>query len=144
MMGRGRETVHMHVRQVLRDGRRLSAPLCLTLAAASAVVLAGCGHSSPSAAVVKNCGASRTAANVPIDVLIERGQVACSAALAVEKGYAKAIVEGKAPGAGGGGPVPVNGWTCQGYPTPEVLKTGKTSRCVKHGAEILAVLKTSS
>ncbi len=52
--------------------------------------------------------------------------------------------QGKAPGNGGGGPVTVNGWTCQGFPTPELLKTGKTSKCVKAGIEILAVLKTPS
>ena len=51
---------------------------------------------------------------------------------------------GRAPGNGGGGPVTVNGWKCQGFPTPELLKTGDASKCVKDGAEILEILKTPS
>ena len=37
-------------------------------------------------------------------------------------------------------PGPVSGWTCQGFPTPEVLKTGQTSVCRDGGGEVLAVL----
>jgi hypothetical protein len=50
-------------------------------------------------------------------------------------------VAGKAPGNGGGGPVHVSGWTCSGFPTPELLKTGNASKCVKGGTEIIATLK---
>ncbi len=34
----------------------------------------------------------------------------------------------------------VNGWTCQGYDTPEVLRTGNASQCRSGGNAILAVL----
>src|SRR5258708_18271722 len=107
-----------------------------------AAALAGAGGAPPPAqARPTDRGTSHTAAKVPIEVSVERGEISCTTALAVESDYAKAIVEGKAPGNGGGGPVTVNGWTCQGFPTPEVLKTGKTSKCVKGGVEILATLK---
>jgi hypothetical protein len=43
-------------------------------------------------------------------------------------------------GNGGGAPVAVNGWTCQGYNTPEVLSTGNASQCHSGSAAILAVL----
>jgi hypothetical protein len=123
-------------------GRLVAGPACLALlVVASSLAVAGCGQSAAKARAT-DCGTSHTAANVPIEVAVEQGQVSCSTALTVESDYAKAIVEGKAPGNGGGGPVVVNGWTCQGFPTPELLKTGKTSKCVKGAIEILAVLKT--
>jgi len=129
-----------------RASPRLAASLCLAcvvLFVGSA--LAGCGSGSGSAASkVQTCGTSRTAANVPIEVEVYRGTVRCSVALNVEKNYAKAIVQGRVPGNGGGAPVAISGWTCQGYPTPKVLKTGDASKCAKKGTEILAVLKTSS
>jgi len=107
------------------------------------MVLAGCGNAGPKAAATPhNCGASRTAANVPVEVEIRTGTVACSVAMTIEKSYAQAIVDGKAPGNGGGGPVSVQGWTCQGFPTPELLKTGDASKCAKGGEEILEILKT--
>jgi len=139
----------MHVMQARRRSHRLSGSLfllCLLFAAmAGTFALAGCGNQAAksNAASVKDCGTSHTAANVPIDILVERGHVSCATALAIEGSYAKAIAEGKAPGNGGGGPVQVGGWTCQGFPTPELLKTGKTSKCAKDGTEILAILKTS-
>jgi hypothetical protein len=34
----------------------------------------------------------------------------------------------------------VRGWTCQGFTTPVVLKTGQASKCVQGSKEILAVL----
>jgi hypothetical protein len=58
----------------------------------------------------------------------------------VERAYARLIAAGKAPGNGGGGPVHILGWTCQGFPTPVVLKTGRASKCVQGGEEILAIL----
>jgi hypothetical protein len=120
---------------------RLSAAVCLAaMIMTGTLALAACSTQS-AAARATDCGTSHTAAKVPIEVAVERGQISCTAALAVESDYAKAIVAGKAPGNGGGGPVTVNGWTCQGFPTPEVLKTGKTSKCVKGGIEILATLK---
>jgi hypothetical protein len=112
------------------------------IALASALAVAGCGSPAKStAASIQDCGTSRTAANVPVEIEVDRGQVACSAALQVEAGYAKAIVDGQAPGNGGGGPVTVDGWTCQGLATPQLLKTGETSKCAKDGHEIVAILK---
>jgi hypothetical protein len=86
------------------------------------------------------CGTTRTAANVPVHIQIARGQVSCATALKVERDYAKAIMSGDVPGTGGGAPVRVRGWTCQGFATPVVLKTGKASKCVQGSKEILAVL----
>jgi hypothetical protein len=124
------------------------------LAAATTVLLAaGCSSpaspaaakdrtagSSPAAANVTPCGTTRTAANVPVHIQVERGTITCTTAMSVERDYAQAIMSGRAPGNGGGGPVKVNGWTCQGFNTPEVLKTGQASKCVQGGNEILAIL----
>jgi hypothetical protein len=124
--------------------QRLSGSLCLAAALlACAMMAGGCGAAAkPKAAVPENCGTGRTAANVPIEIEVDRGQLACSVAMSVEKSYATAIIEGKVPGNGGGAPVVVDGWTCQGFPTPELLKTGEASKCARDGMEILAVLKT--
>lgn len=126
-------------------GRRLCGSTALaTVLLAGSFTLAGCSHAAPNSAAAKDCGAGRTAANVPIEIYVEHGQVSCTDAKTVEAKYATAIVSGLAPGNGGGGPVHVNGWTCQGFPTPELLKTGDASKCVKSGIEILAILKTPS
>lgn len=119
--------------------------------AAVAILAAGCGAaaktagsgqnpSGQSGTTVTRCGTTRTAANVPVDVEVAHGQVSCTKALTVERSYAKAIQSGRAPGNGGGGPVTIKGWTCQGFPTPEVLKTGQASKCVSGATEILAIL----
>jgi hypothetical protein len=128
-----------------RHGPRPPASLCLAaMALATMLAAGGCGHQAPGAASgPKFCGHGRSPADVPIDVLIDRGQVSCTIALTVERSYAKAVQEGKAPGNGGGGPVPVNGWICEGFTTPHVLKTGQTSKCTKGGTEILATLATT-
>jgi hypothetical protein len=123
--------------------RRRLPLIALACAVASALMLAGCGAGAKPAAIL-DCGTSHTAANVPVEIEVDRGQVACSAALQVEASYAKAIVEGLAPGNGGGGPIKVDGWTCQGLDTPQLLKTGETSRCAKDGHEIVAILKSPS
>jgi hypothetical protein len=86
------------------------------------------------------CGTSRTAANTPVFIDVTSGHVACSTALTVEHDYAQAIRDGHAVGNGGGGPVPVHGWICQGFSTPQVLKTGRTSKCVKGSTELVAIL----
>jgi hypothetical protein len=110
--------------------------------AVAALALAGCSHSAGQGTsdAGKQCGMSRSAANVPVSVIIDHGYASCSTALAIEKDYAQAIDEGKAPGNGGGGPVPVQGWICEGFPTPQVLKTGDASKCTKGHNEILATL----
>ncbi len=130
-----------------------SARAALALAGVLAASLAaGCGRSTPqpsshpssgSSTVTTKlvaCGKSRTAAHVPVDIDIARGHVSCATARAVERLYASAIIAGKAPGNGGGGPVKVDGWTCQGFTTPVVLSTGKASKCVRNGDEILEIL----
>jgi hypothetical protein len=130
----------------------LRAPVRLAaiVAAMTAVtaLAAGCGHQGATTASKKaplvRCGTTRTAANVPVRIEVRQGQVSCSAAMAVERSYAKAIAEGKEPGNGGGGPVTISGWKCQGFPTPKVLSTGWASRCVRGGSEILAVLPPPS
>jgi hypothetical protein len=91
-----------------------------------------------------SCGNARTAANVPVQIDISNGSVTCTTARGIERAYARAIRLGLAPGNGGGGPVTVHGWTCQGFATPVVLQTGKASKCTRNGAEILEILRTST
>lgn len=135
----------MHVRLTAGISQRLAAALGLAVVVmAGTLALSGCGGTKSNAAGIQDCGASQTAAHVPVEVKIYRGTVSCAAAMSVEKSYAKAIQEGNAPGAGGAGPVTVGGWTCQGFSTPQLLKTGDTSKCVKKGTEIVEVLKTPS
>lgn len=129
---------------------RLTAPACGIAVATLLLLVTGCGShaskpsSAPAAkgtsAALTACGATKTAANVPVDIQIARGQVSCSTALAIERAYAKAILSGRVPGTGGGAPVHVRGWTCQGFATPVVLKTGQASKCVNGSTEILAIL----
>jgi hypothetical protein len=124
-----------------RAGGLLAFAVILTLAS-------GCGHSSAprpgtsstAAATITKCGATKTAANVPVNLEVVKGNTPCAAALRVERAYAEAIRSGQAPGNGGGGPVKVMGWTCQGFATPVVLATGKASKCVRPGSEILEIL----
>jgi hypothetical protein len=86
------------------------------------------------------CGNTRSAAGVPVVIKVAKGSVNCKTAIRVENEYAARIRDGRVPGNGGGAPVVVNGWTCQGYDTPEVLKTGNASQCRSGGSAILAVL----
>ena len=137
----------MHPRQAHGTRRALADPLRLvTVAIAASLALAACSNAAKPKATssVQNCGTSRTAANVPVTVQVNSAQVSCSTVLAVEKDYAQDIREGKVPGNGGGAPVNVDGWTCQGFPTPEVLKTGNASKCIKGRMEILAILSTTT
>lgn len=120
----------------------------LLVLAALLGLAAGCGHmSSPGPAAssatgtgATRCGQTKSAADVPVDVEVVKGGTACAAALSIERAYAEAIRSGRAPGNGGGGPVKIQSWTCQGFATPVVLATGKTSKCVKPGNEILETL----
>jgi hypothetical protein len=96
-----------------------------------------------SSAPATHCGMVRTAAGVPVDVEIV-GRATCRAAMTVERDYTKAIASGKVPGNGGGAPVTIKGWICQGFNTPEVLATGRASACKRHGSQILAVLPSPS
>jgi hypothetical protein len=90
------------------------------------------------------CGTGHTAAGVPVEIEVGHGTVTCLVALNVERDYARAFSSGKVPGNGGGAPVTIRGWVCQGFNTPEVLSTGRASACHKGSAEILAVLPTPS
>jgi hypothetical protein len=137
----------MHAWRTRDVSNRLSGALSLALIVlAGGLAIAGCGPAAKPAAAAKvqNCGTSRTAANVPVEVKVNQGQVSCSVAMTIEASYAKAIEDGQAPGNGGGGPVKVSGWTCQGLATPQLLKTGEASKCVKAGTEIVETLKTAS
>ena len=136
-----------------RSGRgRVAGLLALAGLLAATAGTAACSHapaprpttSSAANAKVTKCGTTKTAASVPVDVEIVQGHATCATALAVEASYASAIRSGRAPGNGGGGPVKVKGWTCQGFATPVVLSTGKASKCVKAGTEILEILPPSS
>lgn len=86
----------------------------------------------------------RTAVNVPVVIQVAKGDVDCAAALRVERGYAEMIKRGDIRGNGGGAPVTVDGWTCQGYSTTEALRTGNTSECHTAKAEVVAVLAVPS
>jgi hypothetical protein len=113
----------------------------LVLLAAGAGLVAGCASAAaagagPGAA----CGTTHTAANVPVVIKVTKGTVNCGTALQVENEYAARIRNGQVRGNGGGAPVAVGGWTCQGYPAPEVLSTGHASQCHTSSAAIVAVL----
>jgi len=113
----------------------------LALLASGAGLLAGCGSAAAAAAGPgASCGTTHTAANVPVVIKVAKGSVNCGTALQVENEYAAKIRDGQVRGNGGGAPVAVGGWTCQGYPTPEVLSTGNASQCHTASAAIVAVL----
>ena len=122
--------------------------LALAVGAFLATGLAGltaCSSSGPSAgATGTSCGATRTGANVPVTIKVVKGTVDCGSVLRIEDSYAALMRSGDVPGNGGGAPVSVHGWTCQGYPTPEVLRTGAASQCHTGSAEVVAELAVPS
>jgi hypothetical protein len=120
----------------------------LALAAAgtglAAVAITGCSSSTASpapGAAGSTCGTTRTGANVSVVIKVAKGTVNCATVLNVENGYASLLRHGQIRGNGGGAPVTVKGWTCQGYPTPQVLKTGDASECHTARAEVVAVIQ---
>lgn len=125
-----------------RPGHMMIFALLLTLAAGCGPSTSGAssGRSARTAAQPVACGTASTAAGVKVHVEIAKGHVPCDTALTIEQRYAEAVRSGRVPGNGGGAPVKIKGWTCQGFPTPVVDRTGVTSKCVRAGAEILAVL----
>ena len=138
-------------------GHSRAVAVCV-LAALAASAVAGCGgapgkqsitvasgspDASASSTPAISCGRARTAAGVPVDVEIV-GRAGCHAAMTVERDYSRALASGKVLGNGGGAPVTIQGWICQGYDTPTVLTTGRASACRKHGSQILAVLPSIS
>jgi len=104
--------------------------------------IAGCsaGPGPGPGATGTSCGNARTAVNVPVAIMVAKGPVNCATALRVEQGYAAAIKAGEVHGNGGGSPLAVDGWTCQTYPTPQVLRTRDASECHTASAEVVAVL----
>jgi len=131
-------------RRPRRTGRaKLLGPfLGLGLVVACAVLVAGCSSAKATsgAEVGATCGTTATAANVPVVIKVAKGTVDCGTAMHVENQYAAKIRNGQVRGNGGGAPVVVSGWTCQGYNTPEVLSTGNASQCHDGSNAILAVL----
>ncbi len=81
---------------------------------------------------------------MPVTIKVVKGPVDCGSALRVENSYAAMIRNGDVRGNGGGAPVTVDGWTCQGYPTPQVLRTGEASQCHTGSAEVVAELALPS
>lgn len=136
----------------------VAVPAWLALAVLAGCALTGCGttgsakpaaatssaQSPMPAATGRKCGTGKTAAGVPVLVEVGQGPVGCPTALTIERDYAAALASGQAPGNGGGGPVSIKGWVCEGYNTPEILRTGDTSKCSKGPSEILSVLKMPS
>jgi hypothetical protein len=114
------------------------------LALAVGPMLAGCSSGRSGAASEASCGNMRTAVNVPVVIRVAKGTVNCAAALRVERGYAAMIKKGDIRGNGGGAPMAVDGWTCQGYTTTQALQTGNTSECHTAKAEVVAVLAVPS
>lgn len=125
--------------------RRMAA---LAVAGMSLAGLAACSASAhatrQSGTAGSTCGTTRTGANVPVIIKIAKGSVSCDAAMSVEKGYAAAVKHGELTGNGGGAPLKVGAWTCQGYQTPDVLRTGNASECHTASAEVLAVVELPS
>ena len=109
-----------------------------------ACLVTGCSSAPPTSGAGTTCGSTHTAAGVPVIIKVAKGSVNCQTAMQVENAYAAKIKDGQMPGNGGGAPVLVSGWTCQGYNTPEVLSTGNASQCHTGGAAILAVLPVST
>jgi hypothetical protein len=131
----------------------------VALAVLTACAAAGCGPAHGTApgpgaqggsqpatggAPATRCGTARTPAGVPVVIEVRPGPAGCRAVMAVERAYTRAVAAGKVHGNGGGAPVTINGWVCQGFNTPEVLATGHTSACHKNGTEILAILPSPS
>ena len=131
-------------RRVSRSLGRAALPAVAVSLGISLLTACGTPSAASTSSAGRPCGTTRTAANVPVIIKVSRGAVSCATALRVESSYAALIRAGKVRGNGGGAPVKVNGWTCQGFPTPEVLKTGKTSACRANGAEVLEVLPPPS
>ncbi len=121
--------------------RPLAGAVVLCGLSACAALVTGCSSARVTAGAT--CGTTHTAAGVPVIIEVARGSVNCKAAMQVENEYAARIRDGQVTGNGGGAPVVVNGWTCQGYTTPVVLKTGNASQCRDGSAAILAVLPVS-
>jgi hypothetical protein len=135
------EVVVPHVGQLALAGLALALAAGCSGSSHATGVSASASSGAAASSAGHNCGTSYTAAHVPVIVQAPTG-IACSVALRVEADYTKKLENGEAPGNGGGGPVPVDGWTCEGYPTPQVLSTGRASECHKDSTRFFAILPT--
>jgi hypothetical protein len=139
-----------------RSARRMTAAVALT---GVVVVSAGCSSGSvgngphgpvaaPSASQLPppraTCGTSHTAVDVPVIVEVEKGATSCPEAMRIQSSYTGLVKSGRVGGNGGGAPVKVDGWTCQGADTTTTVQTGEASECHKGATEIVAVLKLQS
>ena len=130
-------------------------PIVSGFLAALAVLASGCssgsgphagpgGGSTPSISQLAppraTCGTTRTAANVPVIIEVETGSAPCSLAMRIQRDYTDLVRAGQVRGNGGGAPVRVSGWTCQGEDTPTIVATGEASNCRQGQTEIVAVL----
>lgn len=121
-------------------GRARLIPAAVLGVPALVLQLAGCSSGAAPGATGTTCGHTRTAVNVPVVIMVTKGPADCAAALRAEAGYSDAIKAGDLQGNGGGAPMAVDGWTCESYPTQEVLRTGDASECHTANAEVVAVL----
>lgn len=131
------------VRQ-LNTNRRARRWLAVAVGGVALSGLVACSSAAGGGATGSSCGTTRTGANVPVVIKVAKGTVDCTTVMHVEQGYAAMIKDGAVPGNGGGAPVIVDGWTCQGYPTPQVLQTGDASECHTASAEVVAILQLPS
>jgi hypothetical protein len=106
--------------------------------------LAAVPSATPLAPPRATCGTSHTAVNVPVLIEIEKGSTSCQVAMQIQDGYTGLVKAGRVSGNGGGSPVQVDGWTCQGTDTTTTVQTGEASECHKGTTEIVAVLKLQS
>ena len=130
-----------------RGSARLAGGFSLATALTVAVLticglasLAACSSAPAPGSTGTSCGTTRTAANVLVNIQVAKGTADCASAMRAEQGYATMISDGEVHGNGGGAPVTVDGWTCEGYTTPVALQTGETSECHTATAEVVAVL----
>lgn len=130
---------------VAKRGAALAVAGCALTGLLGALGLAGCSSGPPApGATGTSCGTTTTAADAPVEIKVIRGTVNCATVLGVERSYAAMLRNGEVPGTGGGAPVTVNGWICESYATPQVLKTRRASECHTTSAEVVAVLAAPS
>jgi hypothetical protein len=104
----------------------------------------GCATSGTTTSnAAATCGRTLTGVDVAVVVRIGRGSVSCPVAMTVEKSYAALIRAGGLHGNGGGAPVSIRGWTCQGYTSAEIAQTERVSVCVKGSAQIFTALPST-
>jgi hypothetical protein len=118
--------------------------LAVAVGGAALLSMAACSPGTSNSGTGSTCGTTRTGVNVPVVIKVTKGTVDCATAMHVEQSYAAMIKDNQVQGNGGGAPVTVDGWTCQGYPTPQVLRTGDASECHSGSSEVVAVLALSS